>query len=138
MLINSSGGVKIADFGIGKKLGHHIPEGGTIAEEEEEEDDDRMTSTTVGTTKFMSPERLEGLPYNHTGDIWSLGLILAEFISGTQPMRKCRSEVRDRHTRALSRRPFQISPLPHPRAHSLRSSRFRCSRSCRAGLLARC
>ena len=95
VLMNSAGGVKLADFGIGKKLGHTIPSGGAIAEEEEgeEEDDARMTSTTVGTTKFMSPERLEGLPYNHTGDIWSLGLILAEFISGVQPMRKCRSEV---------------------------------------------
>jgi len=92
VLMNSAGGVKLADFGIGKKMGHTIPAGGAIAEEEEEEDI-RMTSTTVGTTKFMSPERLEGLPYNHTGDIWSLGLILAEFISGVQPMRKCRSEV---------------------------------------------
>lgn len=44
-----------------------------------------MCSTFVGTTCYMSPERLAGDQYSYTSDIWSLGLILLELATGKYP-----------------------------------------------------
>ena len=34
---------------------------------------------------YMSPERMEGENYSFTGDIWSLGIIIVEMMSGVYP-----------------------------------------------------
>lgn len=41
--------------------------------------------TFTGTVTYMSPERLEGKPYNFKGDIWGLGLVLLECLTGVYP-----------------------------------------------------
>jgi len=69
VMLNSSGAVKISDFGISSQLDS------TAA----------MCSTFVGTTCFMSPERLAGDPYSYSSDIWSFGLIMLELASGKYP-----------------------------------------------------
>jgi serine/threonine protein kinase len=40
-----------------------------------------MSDTSVGTSKYMSPERLLCLPYNESADIFALGLILLEMLN---------------------------------------------------------
>ena len=40
-----------------------------------------MNSTVLGTTKFMSPERLRAQKYSRSSDIWSLGCIFGELLS---------------------------------------------------------
>lgn len=69
ILLNSLGEVKLGDFGIAKTMNP-------------EED---MTSTTTGTSRYMSPERLAGEPYGAPGDIWSLGVVLLELATRTLP-----------------------------------------------------
>lgn len=39
----------------------------------------------VGTTTYMSPERIQGAKYGQQGDIWSLGLVLFECVTGKFP-----------------------------------------------------
>jgi len=39
----------------------------------------------VGTMPYMSPERMEGEKYSFEADIWSLGIILIELITGSYP-----------------------------------------------------
>jgi len=34
---------------------------------------------------YMSPERMEGEKYSFAGDIWSLGIVLIELITGSYP-----------------------------------------------------
>ena len=37
-----------------------------------------MASTKCGTHCYMAPEVLDGQPYNHRADLWSLGCVLYE------------------------------------------------------------
>ena len=34
---------------------------------------------------YMSPERMEGGKYSFEGDIWSLGIVLIELVTGSYP-----------------------------------------------------
>ena len=47
-----------------------------------------MASSRVGTLLYMAPEILDGQPYNHTADIWSLGCILYELCTLEKPFDK--------------------------------------------------
>jgi len=69
VLLSSEGRVKLADFGI-------------VSNNNFSEDGDGMNETMIGTTRYMSPERLRGQLYNKQADIWSIGLILLECTRG--------------------------------------------------------
>lgn len=69
VLINSHGEVKVADFGVSKSVI------GTYDK----------TSTFVGTMTHMSPERLERNFHSIKSDIWSLGIIVFEMLTGLLP-----------------------------------------------------
>ncbi len=70
ILIGFDGVVKIADFGIAKANA-------------------RLTQTTAGTMKgkpsYMAPEQARGLPVDGRADLFSLGVMAYELLSGTRP-----------------------------------------------------
>ncbi|AMD21247.1 HEL033Cp [Eremothecium sinecaudum] len=68
ILINSKGCVKICDFGVSKKM------------------IDSIADTFVGTSTYMSPERIQGSCYSTKGDVWSLGLMIIELVTGEFPL----------------------------------------------------
>ncbi|MCB9718627.1 MAG: serine/threonine protein kinase [Myxococcales bacterium] len=65
--------LKLVDFGIAKLVG-----GGA---------DDRMTKAGLifGTPAYMSPEQAMGMEADHRADLYSVGVILYEMLSGTPP-----------------------------------------------------
>lgn len=44
-----------------------------------------LTQTICGTPLVMAPEVLNGKRYNHKADVWSLGIIFFEMITGFTP-----------------------------------------------------
>ena len=70
LLITKDGTVKILDFGLAKLAG---AEGVT------------QTGTTVGTVAYMLPEQARGQEVDHRTDVWSLGVVLFEMLTGQQP-----------------------------------------------------
>ena len=47
--------------------------------------DDDMTQTVCGTPLNMAPEVLRGAKYNHKVDVWSLGIVFYEMLTGFTP-----------------------------------------------------
>ncbi len=72
LLISKSGAIKILDFGLAKLAGS---EGVTV------------TGTTVGTVSYMSPEQTRGEEVDNRSDVWALGVVLYEMLTGEQPFR---------------------------------------------------
>ena len=67
VMITKSGLVKIVDFGIAKLLGVTGP---------------TQTGTTLGTVSYMSPEQIAGEDADQQSDVWSLGAVLYEMLTG--------------------------------------------------------
>lgn len=66
-----SGGVKLLDFGIAKSLAR----GDTIT----------ARGVTVGTPRYMSPEQARGEAVDGRADLYAVGLVLFEMLSGRGP-----------------------------------------------------
>ncbi|KAJ6522587.1 Pkinase-domain-containing protein [Mycena capillaripes] len=67
ILCNSNGDIKLCDFGVSGELVNSI------------------ANTFVGTSIYMSPERIQGATYSVKSDIWSLGITLLELSVGQFP-----------------------------------------------------
>lgn len=83
LFITSDGRVKILDFGVAK-LQSALDESERPAEE--------LTTVTksgamVGTVAYMSPEQLRGKAVDHRSDIFSVGAILYEMLTGRRAFR---------------------------------------------------
>ena len=74
VLIPAAGGAKILDFGIAKRLLDSEEEGSLTAE-----------SSILGTCRAMSPEQARGEPLDSSTDLFSLGVLLYEALTGTSP-----------------------------------------------------
>ncbi|GMI12522.1 hypothetical protein TrRE_jg10823 [Triparma retinervis] len=87
VLINSAGEVKISDFGIasGRSLSATAGNSLSMSNERTLSQSRDMNTTHVGTSMYMSPERLRGGKYGISGDVWGLGLVFLECSIGVQP-----------------------------------------------------
>ena len=70
VMLTKNGLMKIVDFGIAKLLGVTGP---------------TETGSTVGTVGYMSPEQLAGKGTDQRTDVWSLGAVLYEMLTGRRP-----------------------------------------------------
>ena len=77
LLIDKSGTVKIADFGIAKMM-HHDSSPSLPA------DSSPVSHPTLGTPAYAAPEQATGSA-DHRADIYSLGVVLYEMLTGERP-----------------------------------------------------
>ncbi len=113
--------VTVLDFGIAAKIG---------------EPDDDSTGASFGTPAYVAPERLDGTPAHAATDVYALGVILYEMLSGRVPFKvRGWDDVAAEHPRPiplrtpgapaaleiLIRRMLSRDPHERPRAAEIRS-----------------
>lgn len=84
VFILDDGRVKLLDFGLVKLLQPEI-------EDEATRPHGTSPGMVVGTAGYMSPEQVRGDAVDHRSDIFSLGVIVHEMLTGTQPFRRASS-----------------------------------------------
>ena len=70
IMVLPDGRVKIMDFGIARPLEPTVK---------------TQTGLLLGSPQYMSPEQIVGQPFDHRADIFSLGLVLYEMLTGSRP-----------------------------------------------------
>jgi Serine/threonine protein kinase len=72
VLVQLDGRVKVTDFGIAKAA-------------DQAAEDLTRTGSVLGTARYLAPEQLEGQPVDERADVYSLGLVLFEMLTGRAP-----------------------------------------------------
>jgi serine/threonine protein kinase/tetratricopeptide (TPR) repeat protein len=94
VMITPSGAIKIVDFGLARVISAETA---------------TVTGVT-GTVKYMSPEQALGNRVDQRTDIWSLGVVLAEMLTGCNPFE--RKTVSAILVAVLHETPSSLSGLP--------------------------
>ena len=71
VLLNGDGRAKVMDFGIARSL--DVDRGVT------------QTGTVLGTSNYIAPEQASGQPVDERSDVYSLGVVLFELLTGEVP-----------------------------------------------------
>jgi serine/threonine-protein kinase len=99
VLVDSEGRVKVTDFGIARAGASQMTEAGSI----------------VGTAQYLSPEQAKGTPVDQRSDIYSLGIVLYELLTGEVPFKgDTPVEIAMRHLSTVPEPPSAKRPeVPH-------------------------
>ena len=85
IMVRTDGFVKVLDFGLAKLIQTPGDTSSSASQAPTIRRFDTEPGSVLGTTRYMSPEQVRGLPLDSRTDIWSLGVTLYEMITGRQP-----------------------------------------------------
>lgn len=84
IFVTKLGTVKVLDFGIAKAAG--VAERASLTGVQDLQDPETQRGLVVGTLPYMAPEQLRSLPVDGRADLWALGIILHELVTGEHPL----------------------------------------------------
>jgi serine/threonine protein kinase/predicted ATPase len=82
LMLDEDGHVKVLDFGIAKQVAS-VPSVDTEAPTSAQVN--TASGIVLGTTAYMSPEQVRGYELDGRSDVWSLGCVLYEMLTGRAP-----------------------------------------------------
>jgi len=101
VLITDDGQVKVTDFGIARAVNT--------------EESLTQTGAVMGTATYFSPEQAEGIGVDARSDIYSLGVVLFEMVTGRPPfLGESPVSVASKHVRDVPPAPREINPKVPP------------------------
>ncbi len=85
LMLRHDGYLKVLDFGLAKLTGQQL----SLAQTHEDASEPAATNpgTVLGTLRYMSPEQAIGLEVDERSDIFSLGVVLYELLTGSPPFK---------------------------------------------------
>ncbi|WP_437754828.1 nSTAND1 domain-containing NTPase [Sorangium sp. So ce1389] len=87
IVVDDAGCIKVLDFGIAKRLEDHIVATSTRARPARAGSaGQRRQSAVIGTLPYMSPEQLLGADIDARTDLWAVGIMLHELLTGEHPL----------------------------------------------------
>jgi serine/threonine protein kinase len=96
MMLTTQGVIKLMDFGIARS------------------GDERgltMTGTTLGSIGYMSPEQVKGDPTDARSDLYSVGIVLYEFVTGRRPfLANSEYSIMAAHLNQAPKPPLELNP----------------------------
>jgi serine/threonine-protein kinase len=102
VLINDEGLVKVVDFGVAAA---------------QQQGDTQLTKTgyVIGSPKYMAPEQILGKKVDERADIYSLGVMLYEMLTGEPPYhRGDHMAVMYQHVQGKAKAPIEVNPAVPP------------------------
>jgi serine/threonine-protein kinase len=99
IVVRKDGRLKVTDFGIARSGASQMTEAGSI----------------VGTAQYLSPEQARGAPVDARSDLYSLGIVLYEMLTGKVPYTgDAPVEIAMKHLTAVPDPPSKLRPdVPH-------------------------
>jgi serine/threonine-protein kinase len=95
VIVDAEGRVKVTDFGIARAGTSQMTEVGSI----------------IGTAQYLSPEQAKGAPVDQTSDLYSVGIVLYELLTGKVPFTgDSPVEIAMKHISAVPEPPSSIRP----------------------------
>jgi serine/threonine protein kinase len=106
ILVTHTGQVKLLDFGVSKLVGPTV---------EGEIRSNVTTGMPIVTAGYASPEQITSKPVTEAADIYSLGVVLYELLTGVRPLKldgKSLPEILTVITQQMPAKPSTQAPLP--------------------------
>src|SRR6187401_2999804 len=99
VLVGPEGRLKVTDFGIARSGASQMTEVGSI----------------IGTAQYLSPEQARGAPVDQTSDLYSVGVVLYEMLTGQVPFTgDTPLEIAMKHLSEVPAPPSELRPeVPH-------------------------
>jgi serine/threonine-protein kinase len=99
LVAGDEGRLKVTDFGIARSGASQMTEVGSI----------------IGTAQYLSPEQARGAPVDQTSDLYSVGVVLYELLTGQVPFTgDTPLEIAMKHLSEVPKPPSELRPeVPH-------------------------